>query len=130
MRRPSKYYAELFVRASVDLKPGDLDLFTQSFVKLLAKENALSRFHDISRLIGARLDKVSGSRDLKVATAEPLKAAALQTLTRSAKAAGFDHVETTVDPELIGGVVMRTGDRRIDKSVKGALSRLYETLTS
>lgn len=130
MRRPSKYYAELFVRASADVAARDLDAFTQSFVRLLAKENALSRFHDISRLIGTALDRVSGSQDLMVTTAEPLKTTALQTLIRSAKTAGFDHVETIVDPELIGGVVMRTGDRRIDKSVKGALSRLYETLTS
>lgn len=130
MRRPSKYYAELFVRASKDVSPRELDALTQSFVKLLAKENALSRFHEINRLIGATLNRVSGHEDLIVTVADPLKAAILQALTRIAKTQGFSHVEVVIDSELIGGTVVQIGDRRIDQSVKGALSRLYETLTS
>lgn len=130
MRRPSKYYAELFVRASTGVAVEELDALTQSFVKHLAKENALSRFPEISRLVSTAIDRTSGREDLKITTAEPLKATAFQSLTREAKAAGFGQVEAMVDSELIGGAILRAGDRRLDQSVKGALARLYETLTS
>ncbi len=130
MRRPSKYYAELFVRVSADVASRDLDTFTQSFIKLLAKENALSRLHEISRLISTTMDHALGTKDLTVTTAEPIKTSALHAFARAAKTEGFDQIKTVVDPELIGGAILRSGDRRIDQSVKGALARLYETLTS
>lgn len=34
------------------------------------------------------------------------------------------NIETKVDPELIGGFVLRMGDKQIDSSVKSKLNRL------
>jgi F-type H+-transporting ATPase subunit delta len=39
-------------------------------------------------------------------------------------------LETAVDPDLIGGVVVRIGDRLIDGSVRGRLERLRNQLAS
>jgi F-type H+-transporting ATPase subunit delta len=39
-------------------------------------------------------------------------------------------LETAVDPDLIGGVVVRIGDRLIDGSVRGRLERLRNKLAS
>ncbi len=130
MRRPSKYYAELFVRAAADIPGRELDALTESFMRLLAKENALSRFHEITRLIHAALDRALGKQDLVVTTAQPLTAPAMKSLEHAATEAGFGHVISRVDEEIIGGAILRSGDHRIDQSVKGALGRLYETLTS
>jgi len=118
MRRPSKYYAELYASFA-----------TKEFVAKLAKENALSRFHEITRLINVSIDRASGSESLCVTTAVALSATALKSLKKAAEEAGFIDVETRVDPAIIGGSVIRTVDRRIDLSVAGALRRLYESLT-
>ena len=39
-------------------------------------------------------------------------------------------IETQVDPSLLGGVLVRLGDRLIDGSVRGRLERLRARLTS
>ena len=40
------------------------------------------------------------------------------------------EIETRVDPSLLGGVLVRMGDRLIDGSVRGRLERLRSRLTS
>ena len=130
MRRQSKYYAELFVRTAEEVGARGIDELSVHFVRLLARENALSRFHEIRRLIDSALDRASGSVSVTVTTATALSPSVTKTLEKAATAAGFNGIQTVVDPEIIGGAVMRAGDRRIDQSVRGALSRLYESLTS
>jgi F-type H+-transporting ATPase subunit delta len=43
---------------------------------------------------------------------------------------GTVELETAVDPDLLGGVVVRVGDRLIDGSVRGRLERLRHQLAS
>jgi F-type H+-transporting ATPase subunit delta len=40
------------------------------------------------------------------------------------------EIETRVDPSLLGGILVRMGDRLIDGSVRGRLERLRTRLTS
>jgi F-type H+-transporting ATPase subunit delta len=37
-------------------------------------------------------------------------------------------LQCTIDPTLLGGIVVRAGDSVIDGSVRGKLNRLYESL--
>lgn len=130
MRRPSKYYAELFIALAHDIAPRDLDTLTTRFVELLAKENALSRYHEIQRLIAVSLDRIAGSEELVVTTASPLAPAALSALKKAATRAGFHALRVTVDSKIGGGAILNAGDRRVDASVEGSLERLYESLVS
>ena len=59
-------------------------------------------------------------------SARPLKDDQLQQLTESlrAKLGGKVAVEPSVDPSLIGGLVVRVGSRMIDASLKTKLQRL------
>ena len=43
---------------------------------------------------------------------------------------GSVALETAVDPSLLGGVVVRVGDRLIDGSVRGRLERLRQQLAA
>jgi len=43
---------------------------------------------------------------------------------------GQVELETAVDPDLLGGIVVRIGDRLIDGSVRGRLERLRQQLAS
>lgn len=130
MRRPSKYYASLFVSAVREATAHNVQELVNAFIKLLVRENALSRFGEILRLVVSTLEHEGQSKELTVRTAAPLKTTAAQTLERAAKSAGFTEVRLAVDARLGGGVVLQASDRRVDMSVDGALGRLYETLVS
>jgi F-type H+-transporting ATPase subunit delta len=43
---------------------------------------------------------------------------------------GRVELETSVDPDLLGGIVVRIGDRLIDGSVRGRLERLRQQLAA
>jgi len=38
------------------------------------------------------------------------------------------HCETEVDPNLIGGIMLKIGDRRLDASIRGRLDKLRQSL--
>ena len=77
------------------------------------------------------LDEARGIQRAVVTTAIPLGdteqraiAAQLQAMTGAREV----QIETRVDPEIIGGVVARVGDRLIDGSVRTRLLQLKRTL--
>ena len=43
---------------------------------------------------------------------------------------GRVSLDTNVDPEILGGIVVRIGDRLIDGSVRGRLERLRARLAA
>lgn len=59
---------------------------------------------------------------LDAAQAEQLKASLKRRFKREIE------LETSVDPELLGGVVVDTGDEVIDGSARGRLERLAHAL--
>ncbi len=81
----------------------------------------------------ARLDDLRLGVVHAVATsAAPLEPEALRAMTERLEilTGGTVQLTTTVDPSLLGGVVVRLGDRLIDGSVRGRLERLRNQLAS
>jgi F-type H+-transporting ATPase subunit delta len=80
-----------------------------------------------------RLDDMRNNIVHAVATsASPLDDAELRAITARLEQMSGNQVEleTAIDPDLIGGVVVRIGDRLIDGSVRGRLERLRNQLAS
>jgi F-type H+-transporting ATPase subunit delta len=80
-----------------------------------------------------RLDDMRNNVVHAIATsASPLDDAELRAITARLEqmSGGEVALETAVDPDLIGGVVVRIGDRLIDGSVRGRLERLRNQLVS
>jgi F-type H+-transporting ATPase subunit delta len=67
-----------------------------------------------------------------VVSAAPLTDDELTALTTRLETTtgGRIELQTSVDPSLLGGLVVRVGDRLIDGSVRGRLERLRNQLTS
>ena len=74
----------------------------------------------------AELSRRRGEITAEVTSARPLTDEQLQTLSESlrTKLGGKVSVEPSVDPSLIGGLVVRVGSRMIDASLKTKLQRL------
>lgn len=93
------------------------------------------RIHELPRLAAEfqRLDNARQGITLATATsAAPLTNDEIQALTERMEqfAGGRIELDTQVDPSLLGGVVVRVGDRLIDGSVRGRLERLRNQLVS
>jgi F-type H+-transporting ATPase subunit delta len=65
-------------------------------------------------------------------SASPLDEAEIRAITARLEQMTGERValETSVDPDLLGGVVVRVGDRLIDGSVRGRLERLRNQLAA
>ncbi len=93
------------------------------------------RIHELPRLAGEfrRLDNIRQGITLATATsAAPLTPDEINALTKRMEqfTGGRVELDVKVDPSLLGGLVVRVGDRLIDGSVRGRLERLRNQLVS
>ena len=77
-------------------------------------------------------DERTGIQHASATSATPLDPDDIKALTTRVEelAGGKVVLDTAVDPALIGGLVVRIGDRLIDGSVRGRLERLRNQLAS
>jgi F-type H+-transporting ATPase subunit delta len=71
-----------------------------------------------------------GETTAEVVTAHPLKDDQLANLKQQLRSrAGRDvMVETRIDPEILGGIVIKMGSQMIDASIRTKLNRLAEAM--
>lgn len=77
-------------------------------------------------------DERRGVEEAEVITAVPLPAAKFEALTQQVQRFSTHNVRLvqTVDPAILGGVILRLGNRIIDGSVRSTLQDLKRTLQS
>jgi F-type H+-transporting ATPase subunit delta len=93
------------------------------------------RIEELSRVAAEfrRLDdERNGVTHATATSASPLEASEIQALTTRLETMTGGKVELTVetDPSVLGGLIVRVGDRLIDGSVRGRLERLRSQLVS
>ena len=107
-------------------KKAQLSVLTQQFIGTVAGNR---RAADLPGIIAAFMDMVArrrGSQVAKVTSAAKLTAAQVSAIkTQLKKTLGRKvDIETSVDPDLIGGFVVRIGSRLYDSSLKTKLEDL------
>jgi F-type H+-transporting ATPase subunit delta len=97
---------------------------------LLVHNNRLSLLPFITKLFEAYKAEDEGYAEVEVFTAYALTKEAKHDLTTTLeKTLGKKiHMNVTVDKSLIGGVLVRAGDRVIDGSIRGRLQQLAKRL--
>jgi F-type H+-transporting ATPase subunit delta len=103
-----------------------------NFTSLLAERDRLLALPDIHRSFGDMLDAELGRTRGQIRTAVPLAEGQELELAELAKrlAGGREVVLTaSVDPDLLGGVVLDIGGTVYDGSVRTQLSRLSKNMT-
>jgi F-type H+-transporting ATPase subunit delta len=101
------------------------DLF-KKFLGVLNQNGRLGLIRDIAAAYAALRDVQANRIRIKVRTASPLNDAQLESL-RSTLATTLKQepiLAVTVEPELLGGLVVQIGDRVYDTSVKSRLETL------
>jgi F-type H+-transporting ATPase subunit delta len=103
-----------------------------NLVRLLTRRGRLDMLPAVAAHFGRLLDASRGIVAATVSSAAPLDDDE-ETAVRSrveAMTGREVRLSTEVDPELIGGLVVRVGDQWIDASVRGRLERLRDQLAA
>jgi F-type H+-transporting ATPase subunit delta len=103
-----------------------LDPLTANFLGVLARNGRKSQLRAIIRLYRRLASEHRGETTAEVVTARPLKDDQLAQLRQQLRTrAGRDvNIDATVDPDILGGIVVRLGSQQIDASIRTKLNRL------
>ncbi len=109
----------------------DVDPLVRNAVNLMTVNRDITKFVDMYRLFSEMADEHRGIARAEVVTAVPLDDARRSKIADGlAKLVGRNEVMITesVDPEIIGGVVAKVGDRLMDGSTRTQLRAMRDSL--
>jgi len=103
---------------------------TKNFVGLLAQKRRLFALQGIVAAFEALVAARKGEISVSVVSAQALKSGQRDALVAAVKAAVKREVRVSesVDPSLLGGLVVKIGSRQIDSSLKSKLVRLERAM--
>ncbi|MCL6268574.1 F0F1 ATP synthase subunit delta [Sansalvadorimonas sp. 2012CJ34-2] len=124
--------AEQKANAFIDVCGDSLSDSGRNFVRTLADNKRLTLLPQIAELFEALKAEQEQSVDVEVLSAFPLSSEQLEKLGGKLRSRLSSEVRlvNTLDPELIGGVVIRAGDLVIDSSIKTRLEKLADAMLS
>lgn len=105
---------------------------TANFLQLLAKNRRVDQLQDILRAVRNEFSQRRGEIRAQVQTAKALSAAQSKELQKALTDALGSEVslQTLVNPEILGGMVLTVGSQMIDDSVKRKLERLKAAMNN
>jgi F-type H+-transporting ATPase subunit delta len=97
-----------------------------NFVNLIVRNRRLFALRDMIQAFRALLARERGEVNADVTSAHPLTSEQMQALADSLRISIGKNVriETRVDPNLLGGLVVKVGSRMIDSSLRTKLNNL------
>lgn len=108
----------------------DLSDLTRNFIGVLAANRRLARLPEIVRAFAAIAAAARGEVNAEVASAHKLGEDQVETLRQKLEAREGRKVKisTSVDRELLGGLVVTIGSKRIDSSIRTRLNSLAQAM--
>ena len=104
----------------------------RNFVRLVAEKGRAGQLRSIAEEFDAIVDREQGRLIVELTTAYELDDDEANAIVAQIEQASGRTVEATrtVDPDLIGGMILQAGSLRADASVRGRLSRLRRELVT
>ena len=111
---------------------GDADELLRNFLMLTAEKGRIADIEEIAREFERLIAREERRLDVELTTAYELSDDEAQGIIKQIEDASGRKVEATrsVDPNLIGGLVLQAGSMRVDASVRGRLERLRRELAT
>lgn len=109
---------------------GRINGLTLDFLCVLAKRNRMSFLHGIEQRYQTLSDDYKQLHRIEVTLAKEPSDAELEKLRGDIREAMNAEIKlsVTVDPEIVGGIVIRKGDLMIDNSVRTILNRTVDAI--
>jgi F-type H+-transporting ATPase subunit delta len=101
-------------------------------VRLVASKGRAGQLRGIAEEFDAIVDREQGRLQVELTTAYELAEDEASAIVSRIEEASGRTVEATrsVDPDLIGGMILQAGSLRVDASVRGRLDRLRRELVT
>jgi F-type H+-transporting ATPase subunit delta len=111
---------------------GEADELLRNFLMLTAEKGRIADIEEIAREFERLMAREERRLDVELTTAYELSDDEAQDIIKQIEDASGRKVEATrsVDPNLIGGLVLQAGSMRVDASVRGRLERLRRELVT
>lgn len=118
------------VRGALEAAIPGLDPVLGNLAMLLVARGRMALMPAIAEAFRAALNELRGIENAEVTTAIPLDEELRRRFARELSRATRRQValETRVDPSILGGVILRVGDKLLDASVAGRLAALRRQL--
>jgi len=109
---------------------GDDEPLVKNFLLLVAEKGRAGELEDIAQEFERLMAREERRLTVELTTARELSDDEAGAIVSQIEQAAGRKVEATrsVDPELVGGIVLQAGSYRVDASVRGRLERLRQTL--
>ena len=110
---------------------GDADPLVRNLISVVTSNGDIEQFDGVCDAFRELTDEHLGIGRAQITTAVALDDARRDRIVDSLKSmTGYDRIEVTesVDPDIIGGVVARVGDRLFDGSTRTKLRSMQESL--
>jgi F-type H+-transporting ATPase subunit delta len=121
------------VKAAVlDQVLGGADELVRNFVRLVVEKGRAGEVREIVAEFEALVAEQERVLDVELTTAHELSDAEFARIRADIEEKSGRKVQAsrTVDPALIGGIVLQAGSMRLDASVRGRLERLRQQLSA
>jgi F-type H+-transporting ATPase subunit delta len=107
-----------------------LDPITTNFVGVLARNGRKKELRAVIKAYRRLAAEHRGEATAEVVTARPLNDSQLAALKQQLRTrAGRDvNIDATIDPNLLGGIVVKLGSQQIDASIRTKLNRLASAM--
>ena len=108
------------------------DELVHNFLRLIASKGRAGQIPGIRDEFQALVDRAQGRVAVELTTAFELSEDEASAIVAKIEHASGRTVEATrsVDPELVGGMILQAGSLRVDASVRGRLERLRHELVT
>jgi F-type H+-transporting ATPase subunit delta len=118
--------------AMLEQLTADGDELVRNFVRLVAEKGRGGELAEISNELDALVARAQNRLTVELTTSYELSDTEAASLVQTIEKASGRTVEATrtVDPSLIGGIVLRIGSHLADGSVRGRLERLRHELAT
>jgi F-type H+-transporting ATPase subunit delta len=119
-------------RDALEAALGEADPLVRNFLLLLAEKGRIGEVEEIRAELERLVALAERVLELELTTAVELSDAEAAKVVGQIEQAAGRKVEATrtVDPDLIGGIVIQAGSQRLDASVRGRLDQLRQELTA
>lgn len=118
--------------AVLDEIAANADELVRNFVRLVAEKGRAGELAEIGAELDDLVARAQNRLSVELTTAHELSDADATSIVQQIEKASGRSVEATrsVDPSLIGGIVLQAGSHRADGSVRGRLERLRHELAT
>lgn len=128
MKFSPSQYAKALYEALSETSPKDHEQVLENFTKILVHNGDLNKYDEIEREYMVLELEAKGKKIGEVTTAREMELGR-DMADKLNQSVGHDlHLNKKVDDALVGGVMVKVGDKLVDASVKALLDSLNQQL--